>query len=312
MKISLNDESGAAADREPIELDGLQRWGVRQAVLQECLEGRGVEQVIRVMRAKGELPLGHAGLVCVQKQQDLARLMIGQLGLAPQPGDGRIEADPAVPIDLRLAGIRLTGSVTSLYGGMLREAQFGGYEGRKLIEPWISLLAVRATLPGARRLVVVLGEEKGGEAKICTIGLEAPDNARSLLEDLVRVYLLGIREPVPLPPRASWEFARVLQKVTTDPAFFDAGLPSDEAKLEAIDKACIAAGKKWRSTDHGRGDDADPYIARLFEKGAPLVDARTKRVSLPFARLSLRVWGPLLRAECDSREAAKWAAGGAR
>lgn len=309
LKIALDDEAGTTLDREPIELDGLQRWAVRDAVLRECLKGRGAEQVIRGMRATGDLPLGHAGTVFVHEQQALARAMLEAIGLARGAGGGGLEPDPPAPIDVRFGGVRLTGSVATLYGGMLREAQFGECEGRRLAAAWISLLALSSVSPGERRAVIALGNRAGGA--ITLVGLQAPQDARTVLQDLVSLYLRGIQEPLPLLPRASWAFASVMQKLTTDPGYFDEGLPSDGAALAVVDKARTAAGNKWRSTGFARGDDADPYAARLYERGNPIEDEETQTLRLEFARVSMRVWGPLLGCQWDKKQVRAWLATGA-
>jgi exodeoxyribonuclease V gamma subunit len=313
LKLDLRERGEVVDDREPVELDHLERWKLRHALLDERLAGRPATEVREGMRAEGLLPLGFAGKATVDAEVGVIDAM---LEASTIQGAGSLRApDDPIAIDLRLGDARITGSLPNVYGSSLIDLRFARGEGTKsLARPWLSLLAWHAACPEAGRAVVVMGHTKAGSPQTTLLGYEAPEDPAAVLQDLVAIYRLGCRAPVPLLPGASWTLAWYLRRVTTDPSFFDSGLPEDEEELaritDAYDRAC---GAFWRGY-RGGGDLDDPHVARVFEGTPPLTDETLLPVplDLDFARLALRVWGPVIAGRSTSRTVKKWLSEGAR
>jgi exodeoxyribonuclease V gamma subunit len=307
LKVDLRDRSEVVNDREPVEIDGLERWMLQHALLEESMAGREATQVRERLRAEGLLPLGFAGTATVDAQLGVVDEML-EASKIRQGGELRPPADPVV-IDLQLGDARITGSLQGVYGSDLIDLQFGRQEGtRSLARPWLSLLAWHAAHPGAGRAVVVLGHLQSGNPQAKLLGYEAPEDPAAVLRDLVDIYRRGCHAPVPLLPSASWALAWYLRKVSTDPSFFDGGLPEDDDDLasvaEAYDRACAAF---W-ANPRGGGDLADPHVARVFEGTPPMTDEamRPVPIDLDFARMALRVWGPVIAGRSTARTVKKW------
>jgi exodeoxyribonuclease V gamma subunit len=299
LKIRLSDEGGSVPDREPIELDGLERWKLRNALLEEYGEQRGPDQVLRDMRAEGTLPLGYSGKAEVSLHASIVEEMLETLPFVR-------DASHPVPIDVAVGETRVVGSLTSAHGALLTYAGFGDVAARRLIGPWISLVAWHAAGRNDARAIIVLGDLKDGRPAAKLVGFDVPHDARGVLAELVSIYRRGTRCPIPLLPKASWDFAKSIKTAASDPSFFASGLPTDEDAETAVGKALTAAQKAW---DGEYGDSTDPYLARVYEANSPIVD-ETGALSLDFARLALTVWGPAVRAYRTANQVKPWIGGG--
>lgn len=309
LGIHLEDAARAIPDREPIELDSLQRWQLRSSLLRERQRGHPASEVLRRMRADGTLPLGAAGKSAVDAEAGVVEKMLVAARLVSHAGETPIPPDAAIPIDVALAGARLSGSLTSVYRSVLVDLQFGADAGKRLLGAWLSLLAWHAMQPDtAGNAVVVLGDRDGGDASATLVGFEPPADCKGLLEALIALYGRGLAEPIPLLPASSWTFARALQASATSAASFDGRAPS-AAEAAAVDDAYHRALAAWDGTSDG-GDRADPYVARLFEGHCPLQDVppRAGKLKLEFARLAMMLWGQAYRA--PRKDIDGWLGGG--
>lgn len=309
LKIDLEDRAESIPDREPIELDNLQRWQLRSSLLSERAQGRGASEVLRGMRAKGTLPLGYAGRIKVETEAAMIDSMLSKAGLASRADGKVLQPDEPVTIDLGMPGARLIGSVSPIYRSVLIDMQFGAEEGKRVVGAWLSLLSWHACHPDtAGKAVVVLGTNPP-----VLLGFEPPDDASALLQELVGIYQRGIREPIALFPKASWTFASGMKELSLDAAFFDQGLPTGQEALEVIRSAHDAALKAWVG-GFNPGESRDPYVARLFETACPLEDPSIAPIplNLEFARLALKLWGPVRRARRTGKDAGSWLVGDAQ
>lgn len=319
LKVDLADRQAAVADREPIVLDGLQRWSLRNELLSARLAGQSTAAVVTRLRALGQLPLGQAGALLVAEQLAVIDAMLAKIQLL-DARDTVLPFDPAVPIDVTVAGVRLTGTLERVRADLLLALEFGKEDGKRLLRPWLQLLAWQAMAPERRRQAVIgLADQHKGAPKPELLGLDSAAHAPALLAELVALYRRGQSEPLPLFPGASHAFAKVAavasRKGADDQisaADLAHGLPTDGPRLErlaaALDKATDAfAGEDSR----GRTDMDDPAVAWLYEGRLPMRDLSVSPVplNLDFARLALTVWGPLLSKRRTSKAVEPWLPG---
>jgi len=313
LQVDLRDRGEVLDDREPIELDGLERWRLQAALLEETMAGRDATQVRERLRAEGLLPLGFAGIATVDAQVGVIDAML-EASKIRQDGGLQSPEDPVL-VDLRLGDARITGSLPGVYGPDLIDLQLGRQEGtRSLARPWLSLLAWHAAHPGAGRAIVVLGHTRAGAPQATLLGYEAPEDPAQVLRDLVAIYRRGCHVPVPLLPRASWMLAWHLRKVATDASFFDRGLPENDEELAVVAEAYDRARAVFWANPRGGGDLDDPHVARVFEGTPPMTDEAMLPVpiDLEFARLALRVWGPAIAGRSTERTVKQWLTEGGR
>ena len=317
LKVDLSDHEKAVSDREPIVLDGLQRWSLRDELLRTRLAGHSTERLQTRLRALGQLPLGQAGALLMAEQLAVTDAMLAKAQLL-QPKGTALRPDPPVAIDLQVDGIRLTGTLEGVWRGMLVHLDFGAEDGKRLLRPWLRLLAWQAMDATVKRQALIgLGDDKKGQPAPGLLGLDAVDDAPALLAELVALYRRGQREPLPLFLGASREFAKKARAGGKAPgapftlADLSAGLPADPDQCRRVSAALDDAIKAFDSdSDRGRDDLDEPAVARLYDGRLPMIDLEVTPVpiSLEFARLALTVWQPLLEHRRTTTVAAKWLA----
>jgi exodeoxyribonuclease V gamma subunit len=306
LRIDLEDRAEALSDREPIDLDPLERWELRTAILRRRQDGLEPGEVTRAVRAEGSLPLGYAGKVAAEAEDALVQQMLSRARLLL---DGTIvHQSTPVPIDVTLLGTRVVGSLHGVYGSLLVDLRFGDEAPERVVATWLSFLAWHAARPDAGRCVLVLGALDKGEPKVTLLGLERPPDPRSALEALVGIYQSGLRGPIPLFLRSSWEFAKAMREVPLDPARLATALPEDAAAREALARALEPALRAW--SEARDADARDRYVERLFEGRCPLVRRGEpfETVDLAFARSALALWGPYFGARRTGKHVEPWLA----
>ena len=310
LRVNLSEHDDAVQDREPLELDTLQQWGLRRSLLEEAQAGWDLPAVRTRLRAEGTLPLGYAGEALLQWEDALVRAALDGTGLWPEGTAHPRAPDAPISLDVRVGGARITGTLDSVYGGTLLSLDFGSEDSRRWARLWIPLLVWHATTPDAGRGVLAMARMSQGVPAVTLLGQPAPQDASAQLATLVDIYQQGCRRPIPLFPKASFTLAKALMgaAATADLALLDAGLPDDPAVERPLSEAHQKALDAWFGGFRSRGDVEDPYIARVFDGPCPLSDPAQAPVplDLEFGRLALATWGPLLLGRQTGRAAGAW------
>ena len=313
LGIHLGDPPDPPRDREPVGLEALELWHLRRELLEAGRSGQSAEIALERLRAEGRLPLGYAGEALVARERELVERMLAETAVCTTPGALPDSGAEPVTVQVKLAGVRVTGTIGNVCRDLLIEYRFASEEQPKhLVEVWLPLLAWSASDQRARRAVLVLGCFTRGIPTVHTLGFEAPEDARRALAHLVDVYQQGIREPVPLFPESSFEFARRAKSLNLAPSCFEAGRQYERNATDGLRQAYEAAVRKWESPEPG-GDASDPLLSRVFEGAEPLVDPNEAPVPLSrrFAGLAVTVWGPVLAGRHPSSEVKlHWLGGG--
>ncbi|MBU0674237.1 MAG: exodeoxyribonuclease V subunit gamma [Proteobacteria bacterium] len=215
---------------EPFELVPLERYQLGSLILDDSLLGRSLEQEYPHFQGMGCLPHGSVGQVA------FTELAEETVTLGRQVHE-RIEGRQCLSrsCSLEIDGITITGTLDwfDQTGQVLY--RFAKLKGSDLLGGWI------------RHLFFNLGGGDGGETlvvgkdKTCSF---APEVAGwDVLVSLFRLYLRGLRMPLPFFPETS--LAYVLQ----------AGKKGEEAGI-------VAAMNAWRGGMYSRGEGQDP-LCRL-------------------------------------------------
>lgn len=283
LDLALPEDVEDTLDGMPVELDGLQQWGVGDRMLRDLLAGRTPEDTLAKEWRRGVLPPGRLGW-------RLARRLLDQATpVAEQADTLRAGRDPeALDVSFDLGGGRLlTGTVTDVYGDRLVLANFSRVGPKHWLDAWVPLLALCATRPTRGFSAGVVGRgEKGrrGEPDAAVgraVWAPVPE-AAELLADVVAVYDAGMAEPLPLPVKSCFAWAEKRR--------------SPEAARRR------AATYKWAS-DRYPGEDADPEqvlvwgtaasLDRLLE-ATPLDGEEWEGESTRLGALSCRIWAPMM------------------
>ncbi len=265
-------------DAMPLEIDPLREWTVGERMLQDILRGLHPDRALRAEWCRGTLPPGQLGW---RKAKEILEQSVG---LAREALPLRSDPARAVDVDIDLGrGRRLTGTVSPIFGTRLVSATYSKLDGKHLLPAWLPLLALYASAPEGDWSAACIGRAKRGkQARLRRLG--RPDvPAVDLLRDLVAIYDLGRREPLPLPLKTSYAYA--------------------EARHGGGNPVSAAAGK-WKSGTFP-GDDAHPPHERAWGPAAPLntllqplrPDEEPAGEDNRLGAYAARLWLPLLRAE---------------
>ena len=287
LDVTLPREDEPLQDGLPVELDQLQRWQVGDRLLADLLSGADPDQVRQQEWRRGALPPGQLGW----------RLLTDLLGeVTPIAGAARdLRTRPATQVDVDVdlgGGRRLRGTVPDVFGDRLVPVSFSRLGAAHRLTSWLRLLALASSDEERSWTAHTLGRPASSRSRdaVGTSLLGPLDHtARDLLGDLVAMRDRGLCEPLPLPLKASFAYAKLRRtKGTVDEALRKAGWDWDDGKFpgECSDPAHVAAwgaGAGLPGLDQPPGPDEDH-------------PGETTR----FGALSLRLWGPLLTREQGS------------
>lgn len=301
LALYLPQEDAPIADREPITLDHLDEWGVRDELLR-VLADRAVDSVdpddlVARLSGRGILPLQAGGERALQESLELVQESLEawqEIG-----GTEVLDADhEAMTIRFDADGVRLTGSPDRIRrngeGTLLYEWLLVGkvVEGHRTLRAWVHLLGACA---GAEDETVIGAHLRGisGKGVDCFIAAPSADDARRILGDLVTIWSRSRQRPLPLFEKSSQKLSAKLKRGAT---------PSAEALATGI-------GDAWPGSNFVRGDLQDRHIGTLWAGYDPRLDPDLGDPSPPadgLVGLARRVWLPLVsarRTEAASRTA---------
>ena len=291
LDLDLRLKDAALDDDEPVSLDGLGFHGVKRVVLDALLAGADEAEVAERLRRSGLLPPGTLGDVYVSRALGAVRRLAERV-LAHGPTEA--------------ASVTASGDVWTVSGavqlgepGALRYRP-ASVKPKDLVRGWVEHLALCSDGAGDRTLVL-------GERDSAAFRDVPPDQARSVLQFLVRGMLLFRQVPPPLFEKASFEqakpqkgkWAEAHEQVLASEA---AGWrPVRVGRAVAADADADApyvqadALKKFDGRYEDFSDTTDPAVALCYRRREPL---RTMAGS--FDRWARMLWGPLLAHRDDA------------
>lgn len=265
-------------DMITVEIDALQEWTVGDRMLGDMIRGLSPDRALRAEWCRGSLPPGRIGWRKAKVIRDRAALLAADAAVA-RAGEGR-----TVDVDIELSpGRRLTGTVPMVFGSSIVSVTYSKLDGKHLLAGWIPLLALTAHDPGAGWSAICIGRNKAGTRPRHEV-LDGPRTAAlDVLRELVTMYDVGRRAPLPLPPKASFAWA--------------------EARYRGADPF-YSADKRWKSSNRFDGENRQPANARTWGWDAPLSALLTAAEPgeqfhgepTKLGAYSARLWLPLLQA----------------
>jgi exodeoxyribonuclease V gamma subunit len=244
LALRLPKTDDLLEEAEPLEIDALPRYWVQQELLDHALRGEPLEPLLPVLRARGNLPPGHAGEAQLRElcenAERFAALVRQHLGDAP---------DAPRDFELALDEFALQGRLDRLHSGRLVHYRLTTRKPKDVLIAWMQHLI--ANLEHSTESVLITSDKKNRPVLNRFAPFEA--GARERLLELLHLYWRGLREPLRLFPKSSSAYA---EKVT-------------EGKE---DEALAAAHRKWasapKSWEPDWGDDAeskDAYFSLAFD-----------------------------------------------
>lgn len=276
LGLYLSDEPMLVEDREPMEVDALEHWRIGDDLFRPALDGQALPALLEASRASGVLPLGVPGKLFFDR---LAGEVAAVAGAARRWIEGeRLET---LVLDFPVEGERVIGTLAGVWPSAQVRAQFSRLKPKNEVSMWVRHLALACVAPAGhpRRSVVVGRALEGGAVAERVFRAVPAAEARSLLAQLIRIYRLGQRAPVPLFPASARAYMGELAK-------------GEDAALDA-------ARERFAPPDPSRKypESEEAYVAQLFRGADPLDPAfrAVPDLDVPsFGELSRLVFGPLL------------------
>lgn len=251
-------ENELPKDREAFKLSGLEKYQVKDSVVEARHIGVDESQLRNYLFWKGELPDGISGLdgfSSITNQIDLLMNEVKVFGKEPET----IEE-----IRLEIGEYILTGSLHDIYGSDVVKWRIGELKAKHKIELWIHhlILSILRNEPINSHYFGIKTD------KIQTYELNPVPNAMENLMDLIEVYGSdrSLTDFACLIPECSEAYATGLSK---------GGGYAEEKALE-----------NWEG-GYSRGAASDFYNEWFWKDGAPLDHQ-------DFQELAQRVWNPIL------------------
>jgi len=272
LNLMLGDDLSALPEREPFELDALERWKIATEWLENTLQGKPEASRFEVQRARGRLPhfvSGELAYGTLQGQVTQIQQVFSAIARGVQPR--------RVAVDLQLSGIRLSGTIGDIYPDAHARVQYSELGSRHELRQFIRYIVLGCVADQKPGLELpqrsVLVARKGAVACFELSTAECVATMRELLELYVEAY----QRPLPLFAHASLSYAEKLRKGGDEQAALRA------ARYEYGDRNGRPGLKK---------DLPDAYVEQLFGD----FDQMHALVGSGFGATTMRLYGPLLQA----------------
>lgn len=243
LGIYYHDEQVLLSDTEIFHLDNLQKWNLKNELLQ--MDTNAIANMkIRLVKT-GKLPLRNMAYVALQQIESEVRPVRDRY----QECTGGAE-EQALQVMLDLDGIMLKGTIKSVFNDKLVQVSWSKREDKYLMEAYIRYLAGTAAglLTGLSFISGTLRREVYHAIPL------SKEEARQRLSALVKIYSEGFERISPFYPDLDIK-------------------PADLAELD-FDKFT----KKVEKAFSNRSDFVpDPYISREYENGFFTTESRLER-----------------------------------
>ena len=210
LGVNVWDDDDHLLDAIPVELGGLERWGVGQRLLDRLLAGEDVGQVVEAELARGSLPPSAMGRNAVGSIRQTAERILDVARAVDAAG-----ATSSAEIDVALDGAGVVGTVPGIRAQALTGVSYSSIGAKHRLAAWVRLVALSAARPDLPWRAVTVGRSRGAGRVVEHTAFDGPaerraEEARAVLADLVDLRARGLRDALPLPcdTAEAWASAR--------------------------------------------------------------------------------------------------------
>ncbi len=250
-------------ETDSIIQEPLDRYKIRQLFAEAIKSGNPIESVQpELVSAIKLLPPGHLGKFAFNSVREKAR----EVDTIWQAAES-IRPDHLETIDLTIGGHRIIGQLRLNANQNINYIVVPGkLKGKVRIETWLQHL-IANSLNAIETQVYSLDES---EASLIYL---APDEPKSILQDLLEIFHAGQQQPIPLHTTISWEAFQKASKSRTptkELPFIDTFCSLSQSLFkQATTSDSSYAGANWTQYDRacfGESPSFDPDYARLALK----------------------------------------------
>jgi exodeoxyribonuclease V gamma subunit len=253
FELSAADE--APADSEPFSLTGLPLYQLETELLSRFVGKEDPQNSGLLWKARGALPHGRSGDIAVREVRKNVAGFYQRLT--------KYLAPPVEPPVFRMSirDLVLCGRLEKMTENGLLHGRPARMKGKDLLRAWIMHLIANRLSPDQPCRSTVVARDR-------SVILRPVANSQELLEQLVTLFLQGLREPLPFFVETSYQYA----------------VHACEGGME---KAYKAAHASWHGRNNGGGERDDVYIRFRFQ------NEQEEALGEAFAELAVKIFTPL-------------------
>ncbi len=238
LKVFFDQDEQVLEENEPFELDTLERYHLKQELLDTLIRGDNPNTVLKHQSARGALPYGAFGELLLDEQVKATTCIAAFL--TPLLSTPKQDID----VTVTLAGMEISGWLSGHFKGGLIRYRPASIKARDILLGWIEHLCYCSMGQQGVTRIVGLQQKKEEYQQIIFENLSTKQ-AHQYLEKVITVYKEGLQHPLPL-------------FTETAMAWLDQSDP-DKAKDKA--RLCFE-GNQYSKGSFAEG--SDPYIARIY------------------------------------------------
>lgn len=270
LQIRAAKEDELLEDSEPVEVDGLAKYSLQQELLARAVGGESFDPILPVIRARGDLPPGHAGEAKLRGMCNAAEDFAELVRL-------HLPSDTAPPHEVRLAIdlFELSARFDNLRENLLVRYRLTTRKPKDLLRMWVEHLMMNCERATESLLITA---DKNSQPFVERFSAVATKVAREQLHELLKLYWRGLREPLRLFPETSLRFVEKELKPSRD-----------STPLQSAHKVWAPSAEQWQA-DRGKPPESeDDYFRMAFRHVVDPLDEE-------FQQIARAVFLPLLSA----------------
>ncbi len=284
LGLFLQEKNRPLQDREPIHLDGLERYQLSRDLL--AMKGEGLsrpEILLSRWRGEGRVPLGQGAQAVFAEIRETVRPIVEQL-LIHGPGAAEEELPPLRREIVLSPELTLHGELTGRYPSGHVYWTNSLLHGKILLPVWLEHLFLSAVVPEDQRCETIVIGRGSGKGTAQVLRFSPVPEAASVLLDLATLFAEGLNAPLPFFPKSGLVFARTIAS----------GKGTEEERRIA---AFARGEEEYLGNDFAPGEGDDPYCRQLFGDGLPVSPGYAlyrEGNSSSFGELATRIFTPML------------------
>jgi exodeoxyribonuclease V gamma subunit len=244
LGIRLGDIATPLEEREAFSIEGLDSYGLKQEILELCLNGGDVQGFLPVARCRGILPPAQHGEALFEAAAKEVSAFAGALREIIGAGKELVPLD----IDLQLGGFRLNGRIDRIWPDRMIRYRCARIKAKDQIRSWIEHLVLNAARQEGypRETLLFMADDSRSFAPA--------ETAAEILQTILALYWEGLMKPLRFFPASAMAYAH-----------------KQEWDLER-------ARKRWAEGYNIPGEGEDPYFRLCFGQVDPF-NAEFERVA---------------------------------
>jgi exonuclease V gamma subunit len=202
LGVQLRGDQVGLHEHDATALAPLDGYAVGATLLERIRAGMGVDESRRLTVAQGALPRGQLGNYEHARMEETARSIAA---IAHGLVGSLTPAQVALRVDV--ASFTIEGTVGNVYASKRIHVQFSRLRGRGLLPHWVEHLLLSAHTGDTRLTTWLVGrDEEKNEPSVARFDPVACPLEE--LDNLLRIFELGCRVPIPLFPDLAFTFAQ--------------------------------------------------------------------------------------------------------